>query len=80
VTPLIKQFSPSSGAPGTEVTIDGESFTGAARVTFGGVPAKFTVDSYTEIRATVPAGARTGKIDVITPGGEATSAQNFRVN
>jgi uncharacterized repeat protein (TIGR03803 family) len=80
VTPLIKQFSPSSGNPGTVVTIDGESFTGAARVTFGGVPAKFTVNSYTEITATVPGGAKTGKIDVTTPGGEAISAQNFRVN
>jgi uncharacterized repeat protein (TIGR03803 family) len=80
VTPTISSFSPTSGPVGTSVVITGESFTGATSVTFGGVKAtSFTVDSYTQITATVPTGAKTGKIGVATPGGTATSAGTFTV-
>jgi hypothetical protein len=59
---------------GTQVTITGTSFTGAKKVTFGGVKATvFSVDSDTLITATVPTGAKTGKIQITTPGGIATS-------
>jgi len=37
------------------------------------------VNSYTQITATVPTGAKTGKISVTTPGGSATSAATFTV-
>ena len=80
VTPVILSFSPTSGPVGTSVTITGNSFTGATKVTFGGVKATvFSVDSYTQITATVPAGAVTGKIQVTTPGGTATSRTTFTV-
>jgi len=80
VTPVIQSFSPPSGPVGTQVKITGTSFTGATSVTFGGVPATvFTVDSDTQITATVPTGAVTGKIQVTTPGGTATSATDFTV-
>jgi uncharacterized repeat protein (TIGR03803 family) len=80
VVPSILSFSPTSGSVGTQVTITGTSFTGAKRVTFGGVRATtFSVDSDTQITATVPTGARTGKIQVSTSGGTATSATNFTV-
>ena len=80
VTPVILSFLPTSGPVGTLVTITGNSFTGATSVTFGGVKAtSFTVNSYTQITATVPAGAKTGKIGVTTPGGTATSAGTFTV-
>jgi hypothetical protein len=80
VTPVILSFSPTSGPVGTPVTITGNSFTGATKVTFGGVKATvFSVDSYTQITATVPAGAVTGKIQVTTPGGTATSRTAFTV-
>jgi hypothetical protein len=50
-------------------------------VKFGGVAATtFTVNSDAKITATVPSGAITGKIQVITPGGAANSATNFTVN
>jgi len=80
VIPAILSFSPPSGPVGTPVTIIGTSFTGAKKVTFGGVKATtFTVDLDTQITATVPTGAKTGKIQVTTPGGTATSATDFTV-
>jgi large repetitive protein len=80
VIPQVTSFSPTSGPVGTSVTITGESLAGATSVTFDGVEAKFTVDSYTRITATVPKGAKTGKIEVTTAGGTATTVGAFTVN
>ena len=77
--PTISSFSPTSGRTGTAVTITGTAFTGATAVRFGGVRASFAVNSATQITATVPVGAVTGKISVTTPGGTGTSATNFTV-
>jgi len=80
VTPFIKSFNPTSGKVGTVVVIAGGTFTGATKVTFGGVPATdFTVNSDTQVTATVPAGAVTGKISITTPAGLATSSGIFTV-
>ena len=80
VIPKVVSFSPTSGPVGTPVVIKGNSFTGATAVTFGGVKATtYTVDSDTQITATVPTGAKTGKIGVTTPGGTGTSSGVFTV-
>jgi len=80
VTPVILSFSPTSGSAGTKVMINGSSFTGATKVTFGGVKATaFSVDSDTQITATVPTGAKTGKIAITTSGGTAVSKNIFTV-
>jgi uncharacterized repeat protein (TIGR03803 family) len=80
VIPSIKTFSPSSGAVGIPVVITGVSLTGSTKVTFGAVAAtSFTVDSDTQVTATVPTGAKTGKIMITTPGGTATSTTSFTV-
>jgi uncharacterized repeat protein (TIGR03803 family) len=80
VTPTLVSFSPPSGAVGTVVTITGTGLTQATKVTFNQVSATFTVNSDTQITATVPATATTGKIAVTTKGGMASSTTNFTVN
>jgi uncharacterized repeat protein (TIGR03803 family) len=80
VTPQIFSFTPPSGPVGTVVTIKGAGLIQASKVTFGGVAATtFTVHSDSQITATVPTGAKTGRIDVATPGGTAASATSFTV-
>ena len=79
VAATITSFTPTSGAPGTHVTITGSAFTGATAAKFNGVAAAFTVNSSTQITATVPATANTGPISVTSPGGTATSAATFTV-
>jgi hypothetical protein len=78
--PVIASFSPTSGTVGTEVTISGSRLTGATEVAFNGTPAgAFVVDSPSQIRAVVPAGATTGRIRVTTPDGVALSPSDFTV-
>lgn len=78
--PTITSFKPTSGPVGTSVQITGTGLFGASTVTFNTTNATtFTVDSNTQITATVPAGATTGRIKVTTSGGTATSATNFTV-
>jgi uncharacterized repeat protein (TIGR03803 family) len=80
VTPQISSFSPSTGSAGTTVVITGDSLAGATEVVFAcGKIATFTMDSDTQITATVPAGAMTGAINVVTPGGHVGSATVFTV-
>jgi hypothetical protein len=47
---------------------------------FGAKSASFTLNSDTQITATVPKGAKNGPISVTTPGGTAKSATSFIVN
>jgi len=77
--PAIAGFAPASGPVGTSVTISGTNLTGATSVTFSAVSASFAVTSATEIQATVPAGATTGPLSVITPAGTASSSIAFTV-
>jgi cytochrome c peroxidase len=79
VTPAVTSFAPASGGSGTSVTITGTNFTGATAVRFNGAPATFTVSNSGTVTTTVPAGATTGPITVITLDGTATSAASFTV-
>lgn len=78
--PTITSFTPTSGGTGTVVTITGTGFTGvsgAASVRFGATnAASYTVNSDTQITATVAAGS-TGQVRIIAPGGTVFSATNF---
>jgi uncharacterized repeat protein (TIGR03803 family) len=77
--PRIGKFSPASGPAGTSVLITGSNLLGATSVTFNGTAASYTVESDNYISATVPAGATTGPIKVVTPNGSATSTSSFTV-
>lgn len=70
---------PITGKAGRSVTILGTKLTGTTSVTFNGIAAAFTVQSGTAIKATVPTGATTGPVEVVTPSGTLTSNGNFRV-
>jgi uncharacterized repeat protein (TIGR03803 family) len=77
--PFVKTL-PISGKTGAAVEILGTALTGTTSVTFNGTEAAFTVVSPTEITTTVPAGATSGKVQVITPGGTLSSNVAFRVS
>jgi len=80
VTPKIRNFSPTSGPVGTQVKITGVSLMQTSAVSFGGVAAiEFSVNSDTQVTATVPAGALTGPITITTLGGTARSGKSFTV-
>ena len=73
------ETQPTSAKVGKPINILGTSLTGATSVTFNGTPATFTVLSPSLIRTTVPAGATTGPVQVVTPGGTLSSNVPFRV-
>ncbi|CAA9222878.1 MAG: hypothetical protein AVDCRST_MAG56-538 [uncultured Cytophagales bacterium] len=77
--PLVTGFSPTSGVAGTTVTLTGSYFEGVNQVEFNGVGAAFTVQSATRLTATVPAGATTGPIRVISPNGTGVTNASFAV-
>lgn len=81
ILPTITNLDPSSGSVGSQVNIVGGGFAATKKVTFGGVAATtFSVLTPGMIQATVPAGAVTGKVGVVTPNGSALSPQIFTVN
>src|SRR4030095_10435522 len=79
VVPLV--LSPTSGAAGTAVTIQGSNFgttQGGSTLTFNGVAATPTSWSGTTIIAAVPSTATTGPI-IVTVGGIASNGASFTV-
>jgi hypothetical protein len=64
---------------GASVNILGNNLTGTSSVSFNGTPAVFTVPASSVITTTVPAGATTGKIEVVTPSGALSSNASFTV-
>jgi uncharacterized repeat protein (TIGR03803 family) len=72
-------FVRAAGKVGQTGPILGEGFTGTTNVSINGVQAHFAVVSDTDIRATVPEGARTGYVIVDTPSGKLTSNVPFHV-
>ena len=77
--PVLSSFTPATSAIGGTVVITGSAFTGATAVTFNGVAAAFTIVSDTQLSATVPAGATSGKISVTNGDGTTASTASFTV-
>jgi uncharacterized repeat protein (TIGR03803 family) len=78
LSPFVKTL-PTAAEVGAAVLILGTNLTGATKVSFNGVAAKFTVVSSTEIKATIPAGATTGTVTVVTPSGTLKTVVIFDV-
>jgi uncharacterized repeat protein (TIGR03803 family) len=80
VTPALKTIAPTSGAVGSSVVLTGTGLIQAVNITVGGVKVtSFTVNSDLQVTIRVPAGAKTGKVVVTTPGGTASNPTVFTV-
>ncbi len=78
----ILYFSPVSGIVSSTVTISGTGFSttpGQNTAQFNGTSATVISSTSTQIVATVPTGATTGPITVVTSNGTATSSTSFTV-
>lgn len=85
--PVITDFNPKRGTPGTQVTLTGTNLKVDANdpaVTFAGsngrLPALVSSASATEVHVTVPNGAITGVIELTHVGGTAATATAFTVD
>ncbi len=79
VAPFV-EIAPTAAKVTTTVTILGPSLGGTSKVAFNGQPAAFIKISDTELKASVPTGATTGRVTVTTPTGVLQSNTVFRVN
>lgn len=77
--PVINDFTPRIGTPGSTVALAGVNFDGTAQVSFNGAPASRTVNNAFSITATVPANASSGPIVVTTASGSAASPGVYTV-
>jgi uncharacterized repeat protein (TIGR01451 family) len=77
--PVIARLDPPSGLPATVVTITGTNLSGATAVQFGNLNAPFTPASDNALTATVPPGAVTAPVTVVTVGGTGVSPNPFYV-
>ncbi len=78
IRPFVETL-PTSGKVKAKIKILGTDLTGATSVTFNGTAAVFTVASNSEITTTVPTGATSGVVKVVTPGGTLVSNTVFQV-
>jgi hypothetical protein len=79
VSPFIASISPTSGEPGSSITIAGLNFTATAgTVTFNGLTATIDNWSNTSVSARAPNGATSGNI-VVTSGTLQSNGQAFSV-
>ena len=78
--PVVSAFAPTSGAPGTPVTVSGKGFTSALAVHFAATRSSdLQISSDTTLTIKVPANAVTGPLTVFTADGAGTSRDNFTV-
>jgi uncharacterized repeat protein (TIGR03803 family) len=73
------ETQPTTAKAGATVKILGTNLTKATSVNFNGKAATFTVVSSSEITTTVPAGATTGEVQVVTPSGTLLSNVSFQI-
>jgi IPT/TIG domain/PASTA domain len=80
-TPRITKVGPTNGpaAGGNQVVIEGANFAEVTSVSFGSTEATYTVDSESEVTATVPAGVGGSSVPVfvVTAAGRAEAAAGY---
>lgn len=82
VSPQLTSFAPAQGPAGTLVTLSGQHFAtaaGANQVSFNGVAAPVLSAAPGQLTVQVPAGAASGRIQVVTAEGGAHSSTDFQV-
>ena len=77
--PTVGGFSPTNAAERGTVTVTGTNLVGATQVKLGGVSVPFSATSNTRLTFTVPVGSAGGAIQVIAPGGSATSGSSVTI-
>jgi hypothetical protein len=78
--PVVSTFDPTSGVPGSPVTVVGKGFTTALAVHFAGTRSSdLQIRSDTLLTTKVPASAVTGPLTVFTADGAGTSRDSFTV-
>jgi hypothetical protein len=80
--PVVASVSPSSGSPGTQVTVTGSNYgasQGSSTVTVGGVKADVVSWSNTKIVIIVPEGTQGGAVVVTTAQGGSNTDKDFTV-
>jgi len=82
LSPIISDFSPSSGKPNTNVTITGTNLDLVAKVKFtGGIEGSIVSNNGSSLVVTIPVGAKTGIITLVAINGVQVSTTNdFTVN
>lgn len=79
--PAISEFSPGIATPGTEVTLKGAGFDGTAannRVMFNNAARAPVISAVpTALVVSVPTGAGSGRVSVMTPDGTGASSRDF---
>jgi len=76
--PIVQSLAPAAGPAGgnTSITVTGEYFTGATKVTVGGTSVAFTVVSDTKITIKSPSGTKGKTVDVVVTTGGGSSPQS----
>lgn len=77
--PQLSSVTPNAAVPGDVISLNGLHLDGASAVRFNGIAAEFTVVSDQLVHTTVPAGAHSGLVEIVTPFGSATSSVSFIV-
>jgi hypothetical protein len=77
VLPTIASIDPGHAFVGDFVTITGSGLTATTGVKFGSLNAAFSLESDTSLSAAMPAGFVSGKVTVVTPGGNAATTTSL---
>lgn len=77
IRPRIISFAPAGGVVGAAVRLEGGGFQGVTEVRFNGTKATFQVISPMRVDTTVPAGATTGPLALVTTNGTFTTETLF---